>query len=82
MISIDEFVEERALNVGLIKLDVEGAEYEVVLGVKETIMKQKPILVISLYHTFKDFFEIKPLIESWGLGYKFEIRHHRPSAPD
>ena len=21
-------------------------------------------------------------IESWGLGYKFEIRHHSPSTPD
>jgi len=82
MVSIDEFVGERALNVGLIKLDVEGVEYDTILGAKETIIQQKPILIVSIYHTFKDFFEIKPLIESWGLGYKFEIRHHRPSAPD
>jgi len=82
MISIDEFAEERALDVGLIKLDVEGVEYDTILGAKETIIKQKPLLIISIYHKFKDFFEIKPLIESWGVGYKFEIRHHHPSAPD
>jgi FkbM family methyltransferase len=82
VISIDEFVEERLLNVGLIKLDVEGAEYDTILGAKETIMKQKPILIISIYHSVKDFFEIKPLLESWGVGYKFYIRHHVLSAPD
>ena len=82
VISIDEFVKKNALDVGLIKLDVEGAEYDTILGAKETITKQKPILIISIYHTFKDFFEIKPLIESWGVGYKFEIRHHRPLAYD
>jgi len=81
VISIDEFAEEHALDVGLKKLDVEGAEYDTILGAKETIIKQKPLLLISLYHTPKDFFEIKPLIESWDIGYKFEIRHHVPAFP-
>jgi len=82
VISIDEFVESHSLDIGLIKLDVEGFEYDTILGAKETIIKQKPLLVISLYHTFKDFFEIKPLIESWEIGYRFEIRHHMPSVAD
>jgi len=82
VISIDEFVQKHALEIGLIKLDVEGAEYDTILGAKETIMRQKPLLLISIYHTFKDFFEIKPLIESWDVGYKFEIRDHHPSRPD
>ena len=82
VISIDEFVEKQQLEVGLIKLDIEGAEYDTILGAKETIMKQKPLLIISIYHTFKDFFEIKPLIESWGIGYKFEIRHHLPNSTE
>jgi hypothetical protein len=38
------------------------------------IIKYKPILLISIYHNKKDFFEIKPLIESWNLGYTFKIR--------
>ena len=81
--SIDEFVKEQSLNVGLIKLDVEGAEYDTILGAQETILKQKPLLIISIYHTLRDFFEIKPLIESWGVGYKFEIRQHQhPREPD
>ena len=29
--------------------------------------------MISIYHNYDDFFNIKPLIESWNLGYKFKI---------
>ena len=82
VISIDEFVENHGLDVGLIKLDVEGAEYDTILGAKKTILKQKPLLIIAIYHSIRDFFEIKPLIESWDVGYKFTIRNHLPSAPD
>ena len=82
VISIDEFTADRALDVGLIKLDVEGAEYDVILGAQETILKQKPLLILSIYHTFRDFFEMKPLIESWEAGYTFEIRHHCPCLPN
>lgn len=37
------------------------------------IFKQKPILIISIYHNYSDFFKIKPLIESWNLGYRFDF---------
>ena len=81
VISIDEFSKTNSCNVGLIKLDVEGAEYDTIFGAKRTIIEHKPLLIISIYHTFKDFFEIRPLIESWGVDYKFEIRHLAPSVP-
>jgi hypothetical protein len=66
--------EENLENIGLIKLDVEGNELSSIKGAKKCIKKNKPILLISLYHTAKDFFEIKPMIEQMGLGYKFRIR--------
>ena len=31
-------------------------------------------MIICIYHYGSDFFTIKPLIESWDLGYKFKIR--------
>ncbi len=74
---IDEFVQKNDLHPALIKLDIEGAEYDAIIGAQETIKKLKPILLISIYHTAKDFFEIKPLIESMG-EYKFLIRATRP----
>ena len=72
--SIDIYTAQNGGKVGLIKLDVEGVEYDVIEGAKETICRDKPILLISVYHTPRDFFEIKPLIESWGLGYRFMVR--------
>jgi CO dehydrogenase/acetyl-CoA synthase gamma subunit (corrinoid Fe-S protein) len=80
VISIDDFVRKKSLNVGLIKLDVEGVESDVIEGAVETIKAQKPLLIISIYHNPKDFFEIKPKIEALNLGYHFLIRHLTPHS--
>ena len=46
---------------------------EFLKGAKETIKAQKPAMLISIYHQPSDYFGIKPLIESWNLGYVFKI---------
>jgi FkbM family methyltransferase len=61
-------------NIGLISVDIEGAEQLFLSGAVNTIKKFKPILLISIYHNPEDFFEIKPMIESWNLGYNFKVR--------
>lgn len=76
--TIDEFVKEKNIKVGLIKLDVEGSELEAVKGALETIKKDKPILLISVYHRPEDFFFIKPLIDSLNVGYRFLVRKTSP----
>jgi FkbM family methyltransferase len=73
--TLDGLAEPDRLDIGLIKLDVEGAEYEVIAHSLSTIKRCKPLLLISIYHTPRDFFEIKPLIEGLGLGYTFMVRH-------
>jgi len=77
IVTIDEFVEKNNITVALIKMDIEGFEYNAVKGAEKTIKDQKPILLISIYHCGKDFFEIKPLLERWG-GYKFMIKKLNP----
>ncbi|WIH84151.1 FkbM family methyltransferase [Brachyspira pilosicoli] len=73
MIRLDKFVEENNIEVGLIKTDLEGFEQIFLKGAINTIKKQKPILLISIYHSYDDFFNIKFLIENLNLGYKFSI---------
>ena len=73
MITLDDYVRQHNLDIGLIKTDLEGAERLFLKGAEKTIKTQRPTLLISIYHTPEDFFEIKPLIESWNLGYKFRI---------
>ncbi|MCL1987826.1 MAG: FkbM family methyltransferase [Firmicutes bacterium] len=73
IITLDDYVNEFSLKVGLIKADIEGAEQAMLDGAKQTIFKQKPILLLSLYHNAEDFFLMKSKIESWNLGYKFKV---------
>lgn len=74
--SLDNFAKNK--KIGLIKLDIEGNELEVIKGAETTIRRDKPILLISIYHKPEDFFYTKTLIESWALGYKFIIRDTEP----
>ena len=59
-----------------IKMDIEGAEHEALLGTKNIIKNHRPDLAISVYHSIIDFCRIPLLIDSWNLGYKFYLRCH------
>lgn len=54
--TIDAYVKENQIQVGLIKTDVEGAEQALLEGAIETLKTQKPTLSISIYHSLNDFF--------------------------
>ena len=73
MITLDSFVDKFGLEVGLIKVDIEGYEREFLKGAEKTIREQRPTLIISIYHHAADFFDIKPIIESWNLEYRFKV---------
>ena len=77
-ITIDKFVEENFLDVGLITVDVEGAELDLLNGAINTIKTQKPILNISIYHSVDDFFNIIPWIADLDLGYEFKVYKEQP----
>ena len=77
MATLDSYVKENNIEVGLIKTDLEGFEQPFLKGAINTIKEQKPVLIISIYHNYSDFFEIKPMIENLNLGYKFKIIKNR-----
>ncbi|TXJ19828.1 FkbM family methyltransferase [Brachyspira aalborgi] len=77
MVTLDSYVKENNIEVGLIKTDLEGFEQPFLKGAIETIKEQKPVLIISIYHNYSDFFEIKPMLENLNLGYKFRIIKNR-----
>ena len=54
-------------NIGLIKIDVEGFEIEVIRGAKDTILKNKPIMIIEneIVHT-KDTSELFTTMNEFG----------------
>ncbi|MCA1995006.1 MAG: FkbM family methyltransferase [Coleofasciculus sp. S288] len=58
------------LNPDFIKIDVQGFEYQVLLGAKETISRCKPIFLIE---SVKPDDDVHKLLKSWGYSvYKFK----------
>lgn len=76
--TVDDFVEKNDLDVGFIKVDVEGDEQNLLKGAIDTIKSQRPILFLSIYHNVNDLFEIKPWIEDLDLDYKFKLNKEQP----
>ena len=81
MTTIDKFVDDKNLSVGLIKMDIEGYELNAVKGAENTVKKFKPVLLISIYHNGKEFFEIPPYIKKLNLYYRYIIRKLSPLKP-
>ncbi len=73
-VTVDEICNSR--EVTYIKMDVEGAEKDAILGSKDTLVSKKPKLNVALYHKFTDLFELPLLIHSINSDYKFHIRRH------
>lgn len=75
-ISIDDFVKFKNLtNIDFIKMDIEGAEIAALLGARETLIKYKPKLAISIYHDVEHYYKIPNYINSLNLNYKFYLDH-------
>ena len=61
-------------EVNFLKMDIEGAEIQALIGAENTIKKHQPILAISAYHRYDDLWTIPTLIHSWKLEYKYFLR--------
>ena len=61
-------------KVDFIKYDVEGAEYEAILGSENIIKAYSPDLLVSLYHRNEDLYILPALIKSLQPDYKLYLR--------
>lgn len=75
VVSLDSCLKDK--KVSFIKMDIEGGESDAILGAKNIIVNQKPVLAISVYHKFNDLYELPSLIENLGVSYKYYLRHYR-----
>jgi len=79
--TLDIFMEKyKDQQIGFIKMDIEGAEMDCLKGAKESIIKHRPILALSIYHSIDQFFNIKPFVESLNCNYKFIITQLRVNS--
>ena len=73
VVKIDDDIKE---NITFIKMDIEGAEKDALLGAKRTIKELKPKLAISVYHGYEDIYKIPYMINKMNPNYEFHLRHN------
>ncbi len=74
--TIDDLVErERLDRVDFIKLDVEGAELEILRGAERTLRSFRPRLAISAYHRKSDLIDLPRYLGSLDAGYEMYLDH-------
>ena len=61
-------------RVDYIKYDVEGSEKEAINGARGIILRDKPEMLISLYHRSEDLFALPLQIHELNPDYKFYLR--------
>ena len=79
---LDEITTELGLEPTILKMDIEGAEYDALKGARNIISSGKPRLSICLYHRYDDLFRIPKLIESLNSNYRIYLRHQSYAATD
>ena len=81
--TIDSYVGEKNIpHVDFIKMDVEGAELDILKGAAITIAKFKPILALSAYHKLDDFWTLTKFIKSIRPDYEFGLRQFASTPED
>jgi len=63
-------------QIDFIKMDIEGAEPDALMGSKEIIRKFKPKCAICVYHDPLHIFEVPFLLKQFVPEYKVYFRHH------
>lgn len=73
--SLDILVKENDLKEnGIVKMDIEGAEMDALLGGGELMKKYKPKLAIAVYHDYENALKCKEIILKANPEYKVEFR--------
>lgn len=69
---IDELFIDEPLT--FIKMDIEGAEYDALLGARNVIQRDEPILAICVYHTQNDIWHIPLFVHEMLPKHKLYLR--------
>ena len=74
---LDDLLKDQ--RVTLIKMDIEGAELDSLIGAQELIKRCKPKLAVCIYHKMDDIIKIPKYIKELVPEYQFKVRQHSKS---
>jgi FkbM family methyltransferase len=77
---LDDLLKDKQAT--LIKMDIEGSEYEAILGAAEIIDKYQPVLAISSYHEITHLWNLALLINKLNDKYFYIYRPHSAGGWD
>lgn len=78
-VALDEYISG---SNAYVKMDVEGYELSTLKGMKNSIVKYKPMLAVSVYHKPGDIHMLISTILSWNPSYNVYMRHYTPVYAD
>ena len=67
-------------TIDYVKYDVEGAEAEALAGTRETILRDRPKLLVSVYHRSEDLYALPLQIHAMRPDYRLYLRRY-PYVP-
>lgn len=79
VVSLDDMASALEGRVDGIILDIEGAEYDAIVGAVDIIRKSRPYMAICVYHYPEDLWNIPLLLASLCRNYSFYLGHHSGS---
>lgn len=75
MVPID--VMFRSKRVSMIKMDIEGGEFDALTGAAQVIRRDRPILAICVYHCQQDLWRLPLLMRSLNPDYQMYLKSYR-----
>ena len=71
--ALDNLISEK---VDFIKLDIEGAEQDALLGAQRLIKEHHPILAVCIYHQAEDWYRVPQIVLEMREDYDIYLRHY------
>lgn len=76
-ITLDEYCNSNQINkIDFICCDIEDAEINFLNGAKKTIIRDRPQMAVSMYHSKKQFFEIPLFLNELLDNYTYKLGHY------
>ncbi|MHB1938127.1 MAG: FkbM family methyltransferase [Acidobacteriaceae bacterium] len=64
-------------RVSMIKMDIEGGEYDALVGAQQVIQRDRPILAICVYHSQEDIWRLPLLIRALCPEHRMYLKAYR-----
>lgn len=80
VVTLDKLIGNK--QISFLKVDVEGAELEVLQGAEQIIRQQHPKCAVCVYHKRQDIWTVPKLLLELYPGYKFYLRHYSVGITD